>query len=64
MTRWFVTLSRAETPTTATPVIAITDTRIVGDVIKSVGKHLGITPPTPLRSVTDRSPDKSEGGER
>jgi hypothetical protein len=62
MTRWFVTLSRGETPTTATPVIAITDTRIVGDVLTSVGKHLGIIP-TPLRGVSTPPRDAKPAGE-
>jgi hypothetical protein len=47
---WYVTLTRGETPAVAKPVVAISDERIVRDVLRSLGKHLGITP-TPLRSV-------------
>jgi hypothetical protein len=61
--KWFVLLNRGESAATAKPVIAISDEHVVRDVLRSVGKHLGITS-TPLRSVADRSPDKPEGGER
>jgi hypothetical protein len=61
--KWFVTLTRGESPAVAKPVVAISDEALVRDILRSVGKHLGITP-TPLSSVADGASDKPEGGEQ
>jgi hypothetical protein len=51
--RWFVQLMRGDSAGAAKPVIAISDEHLVRDVLRSVGKHLGLTP-TSLRPVTGR----------
>jgi hypothetical protein len=61
--KWFVLLNRGESAAVAKPVVAISDEALVRDVLRSVGKHLGLTP-TPLRPVRGQPPDKLEDGER